>query len=175
MLSLEDKKAIVADVARQASSAQSAIAAEYSGLSVEELTELRRNARQSGVYLRVVKNTLARRAVSDTEFACMQKGFVGPLILAFSHEEPAAAARVMTDFARAHEKLVIKVVALRGRLLAPEDAKKLAQMPTKDEAISQLMAALKAPVGKFVRTLAEPANKLARTIAAVRDQKQEAA
>jgi len=175
LLSLEDKKAIVADVARQASIAQSAIAAEYSGLTVEELTELRRNARQSGVYLRVVKNTLARRAVSESEFACMQDGFVGPLILAFSTEEPAAAARVMTDFAKVHEKLIIKIVALRGKLLAPEDAKKLAQMPTKDEAISQLMAVMKAPIGKLVRTLAEPANKLARTVAAVRDQKQAAA
>lgn len=175
MLSLEDKKAIVADVAREASTAQSAIAAEYSGLTVGALTDLRRKARQSGVYLRVVKNTLARKAVSDTEFACMQDGLIGPLILAFSKEEPAAAARVLTDFAKTNEKLIIKVVALRGKLLAPEDAKKLAQMPTKDEALSQLMAVMKAPIGKFVRTLAEPANKLARTVAAVRDQKQAAA
>ena len=175
MLSLEDKKAIVADVAREASTAQSAIAAEYSGITVGALTELRRKARQSGVYLRVVKNTLARKAVSETEFACMQEGFVGPLILALSKEDPAAAARVLTDFAKTNEKLIIKVVALRGKLLAPEDAKRLAQMPTKDEAISQLMAVMKAPIGKFVRTLAEPANKLARTVAAVRDQKQAAA
>lgn len=175
MLSLEDKKAIVADVAREASAAQSAIAAEYSGLTVEALTDLRRKARQSGVYLRVVKNTLARKAVAETEFACMQEGFVGPLILALSKEDPAAAARVLTDFAKTNEKLIIKVVALRGKLLAPEDAKRLAQMPTKNEAISQLMAVMKAPIGKFVRTLAEPANKLARTVAAVRDQKQAAA
>jgi large subunit ribosomal protein L10 len=175
LLSLEDKKAIVADVAREASAAQSAIAAEYSGLTVEALTDLRRKARQSGVYLRVVKNTLARKAVAETEFACMQDGLIGPLILAFSKEEPAAAARILTDFAKTNEKLIIKVVALRGKLLAPEDAKKLAQMPTKDEALSQLMAVMKAPIGKFVRTLAEPANKLARTVAAVRDQKQAAA
>jgi large subunit ribosomal protein L10 len=175
LLSLEDKKAIVADVAREASAAQSAIAAEYSGLTVEALTDLRRKARQSGVYLRVVKNTLARKAVAETEFACMQDGLIGPLILAFSKEEPAAAARILTDFAKTNEKLIIKVVALRGKLLAPEDAKRLAQMPTKNEAISQLMAVMKAPIGKFVRTLAEPANKLARTVAAVRDQKQAAA
>jgi large subunit ribosomal protein L10 len=175
LLSLEDKKAIVADVAREASAAQSAIAAEYSGLTVEALTDLRRKARQSGVYLRVVKNTLARKAVAETEFACMQDGLIGPLILAFSKEEPAAAARILTDFAKTNEKLIIKVVALRGKLLAPEDAKRLAQMPTKNEAISQLMAVMKAPIGKFVRTLAEPVNKLARTVAAVRDQKQAAA
>lgn len=174
MLSMEDKKAIVADVAAQAAVAQSAIAAEYSGLTVEQMTMLRHKAREAGVYMRVVKNTLARRGVADTEFACMQDGLSGPLILAFSGEEPAAAARVLTAFAKDNDKLVIKVVALRGKLLAPQDAKRLAEMPTRDEAISLLMAAMKAPIGKFVRTLAEPANKLARTVAAVRDQKQAA-
>lgn len=174
MLSLEDKKAIVADVAARAAAAQSAIAAEYSGLTVEQMTQLRNKARQAGVYLRVVKNTLARRAVADTGFACMQDALSGPLILALSVNEPGAAARVMTDFAKEHDKLVIKVVALPGKLLAPEDAKRLASLPTRDEAISQLMAVMKAPVGKLVRTLAEPANKLARTVAAVRDQKQAA-
>lgn len=172
MLSLEEKKAIVADVAARAVSAQSAIAAEYSGLTVEQLTKLRNSARQAGVYLRVVKNTLARRAVADTEFACIQDSLTGPLILALSTEEPGAAARVMTDFAKDNDKLVIKVVALPGRLLQPADAKRLASLPTRNEAISQLMAVMKAPIGKFVRTLAEPANKLARTVAAVRDQKQ---
>lgn len=174
MLSMEDKKAIVADVAAQAAVAQSAIAAEYSGLTVEQMTTLRHKAREAGVYMRVVKNTLARRGVADTEFACMQDGLSGPLILAFSGEEPAAAARVLTAFAKDNDKLVIKVVALRGKLLDPKDAKRLAEMPTRDEAISLLMAAMKAPIGKFVRTLAEPANKLARTVAAVRDQKQAA-
>lgn len=174
MLSMEDKKAIVADVAAQAAAAQSAIAAEYSGLTVEQMTKLRQKAREAGVYMRVVKNTLARRAVADTEFACMQEGLSGPLILAFSSEEPAAAARVMTAFAKDNEKLVIKVVALPGKLLAPQDAKRLAELPTRKEALSLLMAAMKAPIAKFVRTLAEPANKLARTVAAVRDQKQAA-
>ncbi|MDR2876419.1 MAG: 50S ribosomal protein L10 [Chromatiales bacterium] len=172
MLSLEEKKAIVADVAARASTAQSAIAAEYAGLSVDQLTKLRNNARKAGVYLRVVKNTLARRAVADTEFACIQDVLTGPLILALSTEEPGAAARVMTDFAKDNDKLVIKVVALPGKLLQPADAKRLATLPTRNEAISQLMAVMKAPISKFVRTLAEPANKLARTVAAVRDQKQ---
>lgn len=174
MLSLEDKKAIVADVAARAATAQSAVAAEYSGLTVEQMTKLRNRARQAGVYLRVVKNTLARRAVADTGFACMQDAFAGPLVLALSVDEPGAAARVMTEFAKEHDKLVIRIVALPGRLLAPEDAKRLASLPTRDQAISQLMATMQEPIAKFVRTLAEPANKLARTVAAVRDQKQAA-
>lgn len=175
MLSLDEKKVIVAEVASRAATAQSAIAAEYSGLTVDQLTRLRSKAREAGVYMRVVKNTLARRAVADTEFACMQDGLTGPLMLAFSIDDPAAAARVMTDFAKENEKLVIRVVALRGKLLEPGDAKRLADMPTRDEAIGLLMAAMQAPIAKLVRTLAEPANKLARTIDAVRDQKQQAA
>jgi large subunit ribosomal protein L10 len=174
LLSMDEKKAIIADVTAHAAVAQSAIAAEYSGMTVEQMTALRRKAREAGVYMRVVKNTLARRGLENTEFACMQDGLSGPLILAFSGSEPAAAARVMTSFAKDNEKLVIKVVALRGKLLAPEDAKRLAEMPTREEALSLLMAAMKAPIGKLARTLAEPANKLARTLAAVRDQKQAA-
>ena len=174
MLTLDEKKAIVADVASQTAQAQSAIAAEYSGLSVAEMTSLRANARQAGIYLRVVKNTLARRALENTEFDCIRDSLEGPLILAFSGEDPAASARVMTDFAKQNDKLVIKVVALRGKLLTVADAERLAKMPTKDEAISMLMAVMKAPVEKLARTLSEPANKLARTLAAVRDEKQAA-
>lgn len=174
MLTLEDKKAVVAEVAQHAEGAQSVVAAEYSGLSVGQMTELRANARQAGVYLRVVKNTLARRAVDGTEFACIQESLVGPLVLAFSPEEPAAAARVINDFAKSNDKLIVKIVALRGELLAPSDVATLAKMPTKDEAISQLMAVMKAPVQKLAATLAEPGNKLARTLAAVRDKKQAA-
>jgi len=174
LLSLEDKKAIVADVAQQASAAQSAIAAEYRGLSVVEMTDLRSQARQAGVYLRVVKNTLLRRAVDGTEFSCIKDSLAGPLILALSPEDPAAAARVMSDFAKTHDKLVIKVVALRGKLLAPHDAESLAKMPTKDQAISTLMAVMRAPVEKLARTLNEVPGKLVRTVAAVRDQKEAA-
>ncbi len=174
MLTLEDKKAIVAEVAERARQAHSAIAAEYRGLTVAEMTELRRSAREAGVYLRVVKNTLARRALEGTEFDCMRESLSGPLLLAFSGEEPAAPARVLTDFAKEHEQLVIRIVALRGKLLAPEDAERLAKMPTRDEAIAMLMSVMKAPVEKLARTLAEPANKLARTLAAVRDQKEAA-
>jgi len=174
LLTLEEKRAIVEEVSAQAVKAQAAIAAEYSGLTVGDMTALRASARQAGIYLRVVKNTLARRALADTEFDCMRESLSGPLILAFSPEEPAAAARVLTDFAKDHDKLIIRVVALRGKLLEAADADRLAKMPTKDEAIGMLMAVMKAPVEKLARTLAEPNNKLARTLAAVRDQKQAA-
>lgn len=171
MLTLEDKKAIVAEVSGVVADAQSAIAAEYSGLTVDAMTQLRANARQAGVYMRVVKNTLAKRAVEGTEFDCIRDSLTGHLVLALSKDEPAAAARVIHDFSKSNDKLVVKIVALRGKLLAPADVATLAKMPTKDEAIAQLMAVMKAPVEKLARTLAEPANKLARTLAAVRDQK----
>lgn len=174
MLTLDGKKAIVAEVASRVETAQSAVAAEYSGLSVDQMTQLRANARQAGVYLRVVKNTLARRAVKGTEFECIQDQLIGPLVLALSEQDPAAAARVIHDFSKDNNALVVKIVALRGKLLAPGDVKALATMPTKDEAISLLMAVMKAPVEKLVRTMAEPNNKLARTLAAVRDQKEAA-
>lgn len=172
-LNIEDKKAVVAEVAEVAAGAHSAIAAEYRGLTVAEMTELRTKARTGGVYLRVVKNTLARRAVAGTEFECMQEGFRGPLILAFSHEEPGAAARLVRDFARDHEALNPRLVSVGGKLLEPSELARLASLPTREEAIAQLMAVIKAPMEKFVRTLAAPHAKLARTFAALRDQKQE--
>jgi large subunit ribosomal protein L10 len=173
-LKLEDKKAIVAEVAEVANGAYSAVAAEYRGLSVGEMTELRRKAREGGVYLRVVRNTLARRAVEDTDFACMQDILTGPLVLAFSREEPGAAARVVKDFAKDHKNLVVTGVSISGKLLPATELETLAKMPTYEEAISMLMSVMQAPIGKFVRTLAEPHAKLVRTIAAVRDQKQAA-
>ncbi|MDQ1363769.1 MAG: large subunit ribosomal protein [Pseudomonadota bacterium] len=160
-LNLEDKKSIVAEVHAVASKAFSAVAAEYRGLSVSEMTELRSKARNSGVYLRVVKNTLARRAVDGTEFECMKDGMVGPLVLAFSKEDPSSAARLIKDFAKGHDKMVVKVGSFGGKVLSPQELDKLATMPTRDQALSMLMAVMKAPVAK-----------LARTIAAVRDQKQ---
>jgi len=174
LLTLEDKKAIVADVASYAESAVSTVGAEYSGLTVEQMTQLRANARSAGVYLRVVKNTLAKRAVTGTEFECIKDSLTGPLVLAFSRDEPAAAAKLINDFAKDNDKLIVRIVALRGKLLSPADVSVLAKMPTKDEAISQLMSVMKAPIQKFVSTLAEPGNKLARTLAAVRDQKNAA-
>ena len=173
-LNLEQKKAIVAEVAEVASKAYSAVAAEYRGLSVDNLTLLRREARANGVYLRVIKNTLARRAVEGTDFACMQEGLTGPLILAFSMEDPGAAARVIKDFVKGHDRLVVKLVSVSGKLMGPGDLETLAKLPTRDQAISLLMSVMKAPVQKLASTLNEVPGKLVRTIAAVRDAKQAA-
>ena len=169
-LRLEDKKALVAEVAQVAASAHSAVAAEYRGLTVTEMTELRKQAREGGVYLRVVKNTLARRAVEGTDFECMQEGFQGPLILAFSQEDPGAAARVVKAFAKDHDKLVARLVSVGGALLPAADLDRLASLPTLDEARAMLLGVFQAPASKLVRTLAEPAAALARVIAARRDQ-----
>jgi large subunit ribosomal protein L10 len=175
LLTKEQKEAIVAEVAIVARSAQSAIAAEYRGLTVEKMTKLRSDARKAGVYVRVVKNTLARRALTGTGYACMNDSLKGPLVLAFSREDPAAAARIMRDFAKTEDKLVVRAIALSGRLLSPGDLAALATMPTREEALSKLLAVIKAPVEKLARTLKAPADKLVRTVAAVRDQKQAAA
>ena len=173
-LNFAQKQAVVAEVAEIASKAYSAVAAEYRGLTVEEMTELRAEARKAGVYLRVVKNTLARRAVEGTDFACMQDGLTGPLVLAFSKQDPGAAARVIKDFAKGHEKLEVRLVSIGGKMLAPEEITTLATMPTYDEAISQLMSVMQAPVAKLARTLNEVPGKLVRTLAAVRDAKDAA-
>jgi large subunit ribosomal protein L10 len=130
-LTLADKKAIVGEVAEIASSAHSAIAAEYRGMTVEQMTKLRNEARSKGVYLRVVKNTLARRAVEGTDFECMQDGLTGPLILAFSLEDPGSAARVISDFAKDNDKLVVKLVAIGGKMLDAKDIKAVASLPTR--------------------------------------------
>ena len=169
-LRLEDKKALVAEVAQVAASAHSAVAAEYRGLTVSEMTELRKQARESGVYLRVVKNTLARRAVEGTDFECMQEGLQGPLVLAFSQEDPGAAARVIKAFAKDHEKLVARLVSIGGAVLPSSDLERLASLPTLDEARAMLLGVLQAPASKLVRTLAEPAASLARVIAARKEQ-----
>lgn len=170
-LSLADKKQIVEEVAAVAESAHSAVAAEYRGLTVEEMTDLRVKAREGGVYLRVVKNTLARRAFEGTEFECMSDQLVGPLVLAFSQEDPGSAARVIKEFAKEHEKLEVKVLAVGGESLAASELDRLASLPTRDQAISMLMAVMKAPLDKFARTLNEVPGKLVRTVAAVRDAK----
>jgi len=175
VLKLEDKKTIVSEVAGIAKQAVSLIAAEYSGLTVAQLTGLRKSAREAGVYMRVVRNTLARRALEGTQFACMQQELVGPLVLAFSSEHPGAAARIIKEFARDNEKLKVKALAVENKLLPPEGLNALASLPTRDEAIAQLMSVMKAPVVQLVRTMAEPHAKLVRTIAAIRDAKQMAA
>lgn len=173
-LNFEQKQAIVAEVAEVARTAYSAVAAEYRGISVGDMTRLRVEARNNGVYLRVVKNTLARRAVKDTEFECMTEGLTGPLVLAFSQEDPGAAARVIKDFAKQNDKLKVTLVSVSGQLLAPTELETLAKMPTYDQAISMLMSVMKAPVQKLAATINEVPGKLVRTIAAIRDAKEAA-
>ncbi len=173
-LQLEQKQAIVSEVSQVAADAHSAIAAEYRGLTVGELTELRAKARETGVYLKVVKNTLAKRALEGTPYECMRDGLVGPLMLVFSQEDPGSAARLVEDFAKQNNLLAVKMISIGGELLDVSELTKLSSLPTKNQAISLLMAVMKAPIEKFVRTLNEPHGKLVRTIAAVSDQKQAA-
>jgi large subunit ribosomal protein L10 len=173
-LNLEDKKALVAEVADVAAHAQSVVAAEYRGLSVGQMTELRARARKQGVYMRVVKNTLARKALAGTSFESVGPKLKGPLVLAFSKDDPGAAARVVKDFAKSNEKLVATLVALGGQVLPAGELDKVASLPTREQALSMLLGVLKAPVQKLVGTLAAPASQLARTLAAVREQKQAA-
>ncbi len=173
-LNIEAKKAIVAEVSEVASTALSAVAAEYRGLTVGQMTELRVKSREAGVYLRVIKNSLARRAIEGTDFECMQDGLTGPLVLAFSQEDPGAAARVISDFTKENKKLVVRLVSVGGKMLDAGEIDRLAKMPTKDQAISMLMSCMLQPVEKLARTLNEIPTKVTRCVAAVRDQKQSA-
>lgn len=173
-LTLEQKKEVVGEVAGVAGRAHAAIAAEYRGLTVSQMTQLRVQARSAGVHVQVVRNTLARRALEGTGFECMREGLVGPLVLAFSLEEPGAVARVMRDFAKTNNKLVIRLVSFGGKLLGAEDVEVLARIPTREEALARLAYVLKAPVTKLVRTIAEPHARLVRTMGAIRDKKQAA-
>jgi large subunit ribosomal protein L10 len=171
-LTLQQKQAVVSEVAEAAAQAHSVIAAEYQGLTVGEMTQLRVKAHESRVLLRVVKNTLAKRAFEGTDYGCMGDELQGQLVYAFSMEEPGGAARVLKDYADANKKLVVKLIAFGGELLDPSEIKRLASMPTYDQAISLLMAVMKAPVEKLARTMNEVPSKLTRTVAAIRDQKQ---
>jgi large subunit ribosomal protein L10 len=171
VLKLEDKKTIVNEVAAVAKQAVSLVAAEYSGLTVAQLTGLRKSARESGVYMRIVRNTLARRALEGTQFACMQSELVGPLLLAFSQEDPGAAARLIKEFVKENERFKVRALAIENQLLPAEGLNKLASLPTRNEAIAQLMSVMLAPITQLVRTLAEPQAKLVRTLAAIRDAK----
>ena len=171
-LTLEQKQNVVSEVAQVAEQAHSVIAAEYQGLTVGEMTELRVKARESNVQMRVVKNTLAKRAFDGTDYACMNDALEGQMVYAFSMDEPGGAARVIKDYAKDNEKLVVKLIAFGGELLDPSEIKRLASMPTYDQAISTLMAVMKAPLDKLARTMNEVPGKLTRTVAAIRDQKQ---
>ena len=173
-LNIEQKKAVVAEVADVAGKALAAVAAEYRGLTVEEMTELRAQARKDGVFLKVAQNTLVRRAVEGTDYECMQDSLTGPLLFAFSMEDPGAAARLVKGYAEDHDNLIAKLVAVGGELYDASELTRLASLPTYDQAIAMLMSVMKAPIEKFVRTLAEPHTKLVRTMAAVKDAQQAA-
>ena len=172
---LEDKQQIVAEVNEAAQSALSAVLADYRGTTVEEMTTLRKSARENKVFLRVVRNTLLKRAVEGTEYECLNEALVGPTILAFSQEDPGAAARVLKDFAKENEEFEVKALAVSGNLLPASQIDVLAKLPTYDQAIASLMSVMLAPVTKLVQTCNEVPSKVTRVVAAVRDQKQEAA
>lgn len=173
-LGLEDKKSIVADVNEAAKNALSAVVADYRGLTVEQMTSLRREARSGGVYLKVVRNTLARRAVEGTEYACLKDAFTGPTVLAFSQEDPGSAARILKDFAKENEKLDITALSIGGRLLPGDQIDVLARMPNLDQARAMLMSVMLAPVTKLTRTLNEFPSKVTRAMSAIADEKKKA-
>ena len=169
-LRLEDKKQFVKEVNAVAGESVTAVAAEYRGLSVADMTELRKEARNAGVYLRVVKNTLARRAVEGTDFECMKDSLKGPILLAFGKDDPGAAARVIKDFAKGHDALKAISLSTGGQLLPASDLATLANLPTLDQAHAILLGVMMAPMTKLARTLAEPSAMLARTLSARGEQ-----
>jgi len=169
-LNLEQKQAVVAEVAKQVAGAQAIIMAENRGMKVADMTQLRAKARASGVYFRVVKNTLVRRAVENTPFATMSDRMVGPLAYGIG-PDPVAVAKVLNDFAKGNEKFVITGGAMPGQLMTAKQIAALASLPSREELIAKLLGTMQAPVAKLVRTLNEVPRKLVRTLAAVRDAK----
>jgi|TARA_B100001013_G_scaffold274298_1_gene174873 large subunit ribosomal protein L10 len=174
-INIEDKKQIVSEVNKAASSALSAVLADYRGVDVADMTALRKNARENKVYLRVVRNTLLKRAIAETELECIQEVLSGPTILALSNEDPGAPARVMKDFAEENDEFEIKALSVGGKLLEASQIDVLAKLPTLDQARSVLMSVMLAPVTKLALLMNEVPSKVTRAVAAVRDQKQEAA
>ena len=169
-LNLEQKQAVVAEVAKQVSGAQAIVMVENRGLGVADMTRLRAKARASGVYFRVVKNTLVRRAVAETPFAGLADRMVGPLAYGMG-PDPVAVAKVLNDFAKGNDKFVITGGAMPGQTMSAKDISALAALPSRDELIARLMGTLQAPIAKFVRTLNEVPGRFVRTLAAVRDAK----
>jgi large subunit ribosomal protein L10 len=169
-LNLDEKKAVVAEVSKQIENAQSLILAEYRGVGVGEMTNLRAEARESGVYLKVLKNSLVKRAIEDTPFSSLSEDMVGPLVFGIS-EDPVAAAKVLSDFADKNDLFVIKSGAMPNEKMDVSAVKALASLPSRDELLAKLLGTMQAPITKFVRTLNEVPSKFARGLAAVRDQK----
>ncbi|MBW5802560.1 50S ribosomal protein L10 [Coxiella endosymbiont of Ornithodoros amblus] len=170
-LNLEQKKAMVAEITDIANESVSAVAADYRGLTVSEMSELRKSAREACVHMRVYRNTLARRAFKETTCACLEEVLTGPIVLFFSQEEPGVVARLIEKFIKEHESLEVKGLVLDGELLPAEKLKSVARLPSRGEALSQLAAVLLAPVAKLVHTLNEVIAQVIRVMAAVRDQK----
>jgi large subunit ribosomal protein L10 len=173
-LNLEQKKAVIDEISAVLADAHTAILAEYRGLSVAQMTALRRSARESEVYLRVVKNTLVRRAVEGSTYECLKDHLIGPLAFAAS-KDPVAAAKVLNDFAKGNEQLSIKAGAMEGKLMSQAELKALANLPSRQELLATLVGTMRAPLQKFVQTLNEIPGKFVRTLAAVRDSKQASA
>lgn len=173
-LSLEQKQAVVSEVSAKLANAQAVIVAEYRGIGVENVTQLRAKARKSGLYLRVLKNTLARRAVQGTPFAKLADQMSGPLMYGIA-QDPVAGAKVLAEFAKENELFVIKGGAMQNAVMSAKDVKTLATMPSREELLAMLMGTMQAPVAKLVRTMNEVPGRFARTVAALRDQKEKAA
>ncbi|MGB7756330.1 MAG: 50S ribosomal protein L10 [Salinisphaera sp.] len=173
-MSFQAKQAMVAEVSDVATRAHSAVLAEYRGLTAGQMDRLRIEGRHGGAYLKVIKNNLAKLAVKGTDYECMNDAFVGPVILGFSLEDPGSAARVMSEFAKSNDALKVTAVSFNGQLLPGDQLDRLAKLPTRDEALAQLMRVMKAPIDKLARTTREPVAQTARAMAAVRDQKQAA-
>ncbi len=170
-IGLEAKKQIVSEVNDVASGALSAVVAEYRGLTVADMTKLRNKARDSGVYLRVIRNTLAKRAVEGTDFVCMQEAFTGPVICAFSKEEPGSAARLLKEFSKEYESMNVTALSIGGKLLGADQINAVASLPTYEEALAKLMSVMNGPITKLTRTLNDVPGKLVRVVAAVKDAK----
>lgn len=165
-LKIGEKKVVVQEIAEIASTAQSAVAAEYRGLTVQQLSSLRSNARELGVYVRVIKNNLVKIAIKDTSLECMDSSLKGPLIFAFSKDELGAAAKLVNDFKKDNDLLKPVAMAVNGELIDVEKLSQIAALPNRDQAISMLMAVMKLPIEKFVRTLSAPNVKLVQTLSA---------
>ncbi len=173
-LNLEEKQAVVAEIGAQVAQAQAIVVAEYRGLGVAAMTDLRKKARVSGIYLRVLKNTLARRAVAQTPFAGLSEKMVGPLAYGIS-SDPVKVAKVLHEFARGNDKFVIKAGAMANLVMSAKDVANLASMPSREELLAKLLGTMQAPIATFVRTLNEVPGRFVRTVAAVRDQKEKQA
>jgi len=171
-LNLAQKKEVVAEVSAVFSESVSAAVAEYSGMSVADLTRLRTQARETEVFLRVVRNTLAKRSIAGSDFECLNDSLVGPVILALSKNDPGAPARLFKNFSKENQKLVVKALAISGKVYGASDLDAIAKLPTRDEALSKLAYVLKAPITKFVRTLAEPYAQVVRVFAAIGEKKK---